>query len=134
MIDKKTYENLIRNGERIDWYGIEVPEGLITNSVKFWSSGLKREIDKLEATLSDLKGTSLDKRKGYIDSLMSNLQNAPYTLNGDIYLIKKKRIESEIEEENKKKKPVRKRKTTKTKTTTSKSTVTKNSSLIFGKK
>ncbi|MHA2039491.1 MAG: hypothetical protein ACW98X_23955 [Promethearchaeota archaeon] len=134
MIDNKTYENLIRNGERVDWYGVEVPEGLITNYVKVWSSGLKGEIDKLEGTLSDLRGTSLDKRKGYIKSLMSNLQNAPYSLNGDVYLIKKKRIESQIEEENKKKKPVRKRKTTKRKTTTSKSTVTKNSSLIFGKK
>lgn len=132
MIDNKTYEDLIRNGEKIDWYGIEVPEGLITNHVKFWSGGLKGEIDKLEATLSDLRGTSLDKRKKYINSLVLNLQNAPYSLNGDFYLIKKKRIESQIEEENKKKKPVRK--TTKPKTKTSKNTVTKNSSLIFGKK
>lgn len=134
MIDNKTYEKLVRSGERVEWYGTEVPEGLITNFVKVWSSSLKSEIDKLESTLSDLRGTSLDKRKSYINSLMSNLQNAPYSLNGDAYLIKKKRIESEIEEENKKKKPVRKRKTTKTKETTSKNTVTKNSSLIFGKK
>ena len=134
MIDNKTYENLIRNGERIDWYGIEVPEDLITNHVKFWSSGLKEEIDKLKATLSDLRGTSLDKRKKYINILMLNLQNAPYSLNGDVYLIKKKRIESQIEIENKKKKPVKKRKTTKRKVVTSKNTVTKNSSLIFGKK
>jgi len=132
MIDNNTYEDLIRNGERVEWYGIEVPRGLITKLVNMWSSNLKEEIDKLEGTVSDLKGTSLDKRKSYINSLMFNLQNAPYTLNGDVYLIKKKRIESQIEEENKKKKPIRK--TTKSKTKTSKSTTTKNSSLIFEKK
>jgi len=65
-----------------------------------WSSNLKEEIDKLEGTLSDLRGTSLDKRKRYINSLTSNLQNAPYFLNGDVYFIKKKIINVLKEEEN----------------------------------
>lgn len=131
------YEKIIREGERIEWYDTEVPKELVTNLVRFASEGLKSEIDKLEASLDDLKGVSLDRRKGYLESLKNNLRNMPYHLNNDFSLIKKKRIEEEIEKENSKKKPVRKRKTvkktTETKETTSKKT-TKNSSLIFGKK
>lgn len=131
------YEKIIREGERIEWYDTEVPKELVTNLVRFASEGLKSEIDKLEASLDDLKGVSLDRRKGYLESLKNNLRNMPYHLNNDFSLIKKKRIEEEIEKENNKKKPVRKRKTvkktTETKETTSKKT-TKNSSLIFGKK
>lgn len=130
MIDNKTYEDLIRNGERIDWYGVEVPKNLITKLVSEWSNSLKIEIDKLESTLSDLKGVSLDRRKNYIKGLKVNLQNAPYSLNGDVYLKKKKRIESSIEEEEKNKKP---KKTTTRRKRTSKKTTTKNSDLIFGK-
>ena len=99
MISNSRYEDLIKNGERVDWYGVEVPRGLLTNLVTTWSSNLKREIDDLEASLSDLKGVSFDKRKAYIEGLMTNLQNAPYTLNNDVYLKKKKRIESKLEEE-----------------------------------
>lgn len=130
MISNSRYEDLIKNGERVDWYGVEVPRGLLTNLVTTWSSNLKREIDDLEASLSDLKGVSFDKRKAYIEGLMTNLQNAPYTLNNDVYLKKKKRIESKLEEEQQKKK---KKKTTTKRKTTSKSTGTKNSNLIFGK-
>ena len=132
MISNSRYEDLIKNGERVDWYGVEVPRGLLTNLVTTWSSNLKREIDDLEASLSDLKGVSFDKRKAYIEGLMTNLQNAPYTLNNDVYLKKKKRIESKLEEEQQKKKKKKKKTTTKRKTT-SKSTGTKNSNLIFGK-
>jgi hypothetical protein len=132
VISNSRYEDLIKNGERVDWYGVEVPRGLLTNLVTTWSSNLKREIDDLEASLSDLKGVSFDKRKAYIEGLMTNLQNAPYTLNNDVYLKKKKRIESKLEEEQQKKKKKKKKTTTKRKTT-SKSTGTKNSNLIFGK-
>lgn len=130
MISNSRYEELIRNGERVDWYGVEVPKGLLSNLVTTWSSNLKKEIDELESTLIDLKGTSLDKRKGYIKGLMTNLQNAPYTLNNDVYLKKKNKIESEIEEKKQKNK---KKKTTTKRKTTSKNTGTKNSNLIFGK-
>ena len=63
MISNSRYEELIRNGERVDWYGVEVPRGLLSNLVTTWSSNLKKEIDDLEASLSDLKGVSLDRRK-----------------------------------------------------------------------
>jgi len=126
MINDKIYEDLIRNGERVEWYGSMVPEGLLNNLVKTWSNNLTSEIDKLESTLSDLRGNSLEKRKSYIQNLKISLQNAPYSLNGDFYLKKKTRIESQIKEENKNKK------TTKRKTKTSVKT-TKNSNLIFRK-
>ncbi len=128
MISNSRYEELIKNGERVDWYGAQVPKGLLSNLVITWSSNLKKEIDDLEASLSDLNGVSLDRRKAYIKGLMNNLQNAPYTLNNDVYLKKKKHIESQIEEEKKKKK-----KTTPKRKKTSKRTVTKNSGKIFGK-
>ena len=126
MINDKIYEDLIRNGERVEWYGSMVPEGLLNNLVKTWSNNLTSEIGKLESTLSDLRGNSLEKRKSYIQNLKISLQNAPYSLNGDFYLKKKTRIESQIKEENKNKK------TTKHKTKTSVKT-TKNSNLIFRK-
>lgn len=117
-MDNSTYTEIIKNGERVDWYGVDVPKELLTNLVVTWSTGLKNEIDKLESSLSDLKGVSLDRRKNYIKGLVLNLQNAPYSLNGDVYLKKKTRIELEIEEENSKKtkKQVKKRKKKTTKT------------------
>tara|TARA_R110000868_G_scaffold354522_1_gene615822 strand:- start:1360 stop:1767 length:408 start_codon:yes stop_codon:yes gene_type:complete len=129
-MDKSKYVEIIKKGKRVDWYGVEVPKDLLTNLVIVWSTGLKKEIDKLESTLTDLKGVSLDKRKQYIKSLMYNLQNAPYSLNGDTYLKKKKAIELEIEEE--KVKNVKKRNIKTTKPTKSGHN-TKNSNLIFGK-
>jgi hypothetical protein len=122
------YEKAVKEGERVDWYGVMVPEELITESVLMWSNSLVDEINKLESELMDIKGVSLDKRKAYIKSLQKNLQNAPYCLNGDFYLKKKERFETEIEELNKKQKT---KKTTKTRATRSK---TKNSDLIFNKK
>ena len=133
-MDKSKYVEIIKKGKRVDWYGVEVPKDLLTNLVIVWSTGLKKEIDKLESTLTDLKGVSLDKRKQYIKSLMYNLQNAPYSLNGDTYLKKKKAIELEIEEEKVKntKKQIKKRNIKTTKPTKS-GHKTKNSNLIFGK-
>ena len=137
MITNVKYEDLIRNGERVQWYGVKVPRELITNLVSVWSDNLKKEIDELESTTSDLKGISLDNRKGYIKGLTTNLQNAPYTLNGDTYLKKKLRIETQIDKESKKKPVKKKRKTSKKKTTkqsvTTSNKVTKNSNTIFGK-
>lgn len=127
------YEKIIRESEKVDWYGKEVPKDLITNSVTIWSERLKSEIDKIESELGDLRGSDLEKRKGYLKSLYNNLQNAPYTLNGDFYLIKKKRIELDIEQNKKEisKKVKKPKKETTTKVVNSK---TKNSDLIFGKK
>tara|TARA_B100001287_G_C22602894_1_gene491305 strand:- start:202 stop:606 length:405 start_codon:yes stop_codon:yes gene_type:complete len=134
-MNNEIYREIIKKGERIDWYGVMVPKDLITNLVSLWSSGLKIEIDKLEAELSDLKGVSLDKRKTYIKGLVSNLQNAPYSLNGDVYLKKKKQIELELEEEKKEKvkNKVVKKKKVKTTITKKSSPKTRNSKLIFGK-
>ena len=36
MISNSRYEELIRNGERVDWYGVEVPRGLLSNLVTTW--------------------------------------------------------------------------------------------------
>jgi hypothetical protein len=119
----KNYENLIKNGVRVDWYGVDVPEELITPLVKFASDGLSHEINKLESELNDSVGTSKEKKKAYISLLKSNLQNLPYTLNGDAYLKKKERIEQTIKET----KP-----TTKKPRKPSTKGKTKNSNLIFG--
>ncbi len=133
-MDNKEYRRIIEKGERVDWYGVEVPKDLITNLVSVWSSNLKSEIDKLESGLSDLSGVSLDRRKAYIKGLTYNLHNAPYSLNGDVYLKKKKKIEAEIEEKNKKsEKKVVKKNRSKTTINKKSSPKTKNSELIFGK-
>ena len=94
-MDNERYREIIKNGERIDWYGVTVPKDLI----------------------------------------ISNLQNAPYSLNGDVYLKKKRQIELEMEEENKEKvkKKVVKKKKVKTTITKKSSPKTRNSKLIFGK-
>jgi len=132
-MNNEKYEKIIREGERVDWYGKEVPKDLITNSVTVWSERLKSEIDKIESELGDLRGADLDKRKGYLKALYTSLQNSPYTLNGDFYLIKKKRIEEYLE--NSKKELNKKVKKPKKETTTNVvNTKTKNSDLIFGKK
>lgn len=95
-MDKNTYKKIIQYGEKVEWYGAEVPKELITPLVIYASDGLYHEINKLESTLDDLKGTSYDKRKASIESLKSNLRKMPYTLNGDVFLIKKKRYEEEL--------------------------------------
>lgn len=127
------YEKIIKEGERRDWYGEQVPVELITDSVIMWSEPLLHQIDILEGTLNDLRGTEKEKRKNTIELLRNNLKRAPYTLNGDFYLIKKKKYESEIKEKEAEKNKKSKKKTEKT-TKTKKVTSTKNSHLIFGKK
>lgn len=131
-MDNKLYEKILREGEKRDWYGVEVPKDLISNSISMAGENLSHELDKLESTLDELKGTSRDKRAAYIEVVRINLRSLPYRLNGDFYLIKKKRIEAEILELEKNKKKTKK--TTKSKEVTSKKTSTKNSNLIFGKK
>ena len=125
------YEKILKKGEKVDWYGVEVPEELLTSSVRFASENLSHELDKLESSLDELKGSDLEKRKSYIKVLLRNLQNLPYVLNGDFYLKKKKSIESEIEDTDKKivkeKKKIRK-------SSDKKVVRTKNNDLIFGKK
>ena len=83
----------------------------------------------LKSKLTDLRGTGYEKLLGYIEVLENNLSNLPYSLNGDCYLKKKKRIEQEGKEEE-----IKKHKTTKKKKVTSKNKATKNSNLIFGNK
>lgn len=129
------YEKILKNGVKVDWYGSEVPEELITPLVKFAADGLSSEINKLESELNDSLGSSKEKKKAYINLLISNLQNLPYTLNGDAYLIKRDRIKQEIldsKPKTTKKRVTKTTKTVKTVKTTSKTT-TKNSDLIFGK-
>lgn len=129
-MDKVKYKEIIKNGERVEWYGIKVPKELLSNLVITWATSLKKEIDSLESTLLDLNGSSLEKRKGYIKGLISNIQNAPYSLNDDVYLKKKDEIELEMENETKKSKIKKNKKTTIKSKSSSK---TKNSDLIFGK-
>jgi hypothetical protein len=125
------YEKILKEGNRVDWYGVLVPEKLITPSISMAAENLSHELDKLESTLIELRGSDKEKRVAYISAIRNNLRNLPYTLNGDFYLIKKNRIEKEIlETEAKTTKP----KTTKTKKTKSSNLKTKNSNLIFGKK
>lgn len=116
-MSNKEYENIIKNGQRIDWYGTEVPEELITPTVKVVAEQVIDQINKYESEGSRIK-------KEYIENLWINVKNLPYTLNGDFYLIKKKEIEDSL----KTKKVSRK---TKPK---DESRVTKNSGLIFGNK
>jgi|LakMenEpi03Aug12_release.lakeMendotaPanAssembly.Ray.scaffolds.fasta_scaffold20420_7 hypothetical protein len=125
------YEKILKKGEKVDWYGVEVPEELLTSSVRFASENLSHELDKLESSLDELKGSDLEKRKSYIKVLLRNLQNLPYVLNGDFYLKKKKSIESEIEDTDKK---IVKEKKKISKSSDKKVVRTKNNDLIFGKK
>ena len=128
------YEKILKEGERVDWHGTQVPSELINGNVTDWADQLKQEIDKIESELSDLRVTQLDKRKTYLQALYNNLQESPYKLNGDFYLIKKKRIEKEMEEESKKKTTkTNKKPSSITTQTVDTSRKTKKSDLIFGK-
>jgi hypothetical protein len=130
------YEKIIREGKRVDWYGEMVPEDLLTPKVNSWCSMVVEEINKLEGTLDQVRGKDKEKRQHYINNLWNNVRHAPYTLNHDFYMLKRKRIEADMEEKEKPKKTTRKRrkKTTTTTKSTSKKTSTKNGDLIFGKK
>jgi len=143
-MDLERYEEIIKKGEKTEWYGIEVPIDLVNNSVRMAAENLSNEIDKLESELDvDVKGTKHQSKRGYIDILKRNLQNLPYTFNGDVLLVKKKRIEAEMKPKEEKKRTSRRTKKSvkkdevvieeKSKTPTKKGG-TKNSDLIFGKK
>ena len=103
-MDFVSYEKIIKKGEKTEWYGVEVPKDLITTGVNIVAENLNDEINKLESTLDQLRGVSLEKRKSYIKTLRNNLQNCPYRLNGDFYLIKKNRIEEDLKTKTKTKK------------------------------
>lgn len=125
-MDLDRYQEIIKKGEKTEWYGVEVPIDLINGSVRMAAENLSHEIDKLESELDgDVKGTKYQSKKGYIDILKINLQNLPYTFNGDVLLAKKKKIEAEMKPKEEKKR---------TKKSVTKKSGTKNSNLIFGKK
>ena len=125
-MDLDRYQEIIKKGEKTEWYGVEVPIDLINGSVRMAAENLSHEIDKLESELDgDVKGTKYQSKKGYIDILKRNLQNLPYTFNGDVLLAKKKKIEAEMKPKEEKKR---------TKKSVTKKSGTKNSNLIFGKK
>lgn len=136
IFNKTEYEKIVKEGDRVDWYGVDVPEKLLTPLVRTWCNNIVSEIDKLESEISDLRGKSVDTRKEYIEKLWINVKNAPYSLNGDVYLMKKKRFEEEMGEKLKPKSKKR-RKTTVKKNSPGKGNnnkSTKNGSLIFGNK
>ena len=150
------YREVIMNGERVDWHGEMVPEILITGRVRFISDMVIESLAKLENEISDLRKGCKEResKERYLSILWTNIKHLPYSSNGlisDCYMIKYKRIVSEMEEmESKKPKPktqkTRKPKistTTKPKEDTSKvkeETTTpvvkgrrgKNNNLIFG--
>lgn len=123
----KVYEKIIKEGERVEWYGTEVPQKLITASVRLAAENLAHEIDKLESEIGEEKTPKTQSKRGYIEVLKSNLKNLPYTFNGDVLLRKKQKIEEQMKPKVEKKSKTKSR-------TTKKSSSTKNSDLIFGKK
>tara|TARA_R100001510_G_C7640400_1_gene198090 strand:+ start:1108 stop:1485 length:378 start_codon:yes stop_codon:yes gene_type:complete len=123
-LDFRLYEKIIKEGEKIDWYGTEVPKDLINKKVIFISENLHKEIDDLKSKLLNTRGSGFDKMEHYIKALENNLKNLPYSLNGDCYLKKKKIIEQSIQEKQPKQ----------TKTSKKKVKKTKNSNIIFGNK
>ncbi len=123
-MDFRLYEKIIKEGEKIDWYGTEVPKDLINKKVIFISENLHKEIDDLKSKLLNTRGSGFDKMEHYIKALENNLKNLPYSLNGDCYLKKKKIIEQSIQEKQPKQ----------TKTSKKKVKKTKNSNIIFGNK
>ena len=88
-----TYEDIIRNDNKIEWYGVMIPERLKTKSVIEASRPMLNQIDLLESEVDSFKGISKTKMSERIESIRANIQNLPYVLNGDVYLKKKKRIE-----------------------------------------
>jgi hypothetical protein len=104
------YKEIITNGERVDWYGVTVPRDLITMRVRVMSQTIEDSLNKLESDIEELRKGSKERvsKQGYIDVLLNNIRNLPYTNNGkidDFYMLKRKRIEKEIEENKPKVKP-----------------------------
>ena len=121
MLSYKEYEQILRRGKRVDWYGIDVPEKLV-------APGVKAVAEQIIEQINIYKGVDSDKKNNYIETLWANIKDLPYKLNGDCYLLKKKEIEEKIDIEGKTKPKKEKISTTEIKK------VTKNSSLIFGNK
>ena len=154
------YKEIIKNGEREEWYGDLVPSVLLTKKVRVIADMIMENVLKLEGTVTDFrKGTKERTRsENYLDGLKKNVANLPYTSNGlitDTLMAKYKRIMVEIEKEKESKTKPKTRKTRKPKTDTttkpkkdtSKGEVKneettpvvkvrrgKNNNLIFGKK
>lgn len=116
MLSYTEYEKILTKGKKIDWYGTQVPEKLITETVKAMANQIVEQINKYE-------GVDSKSKKGYICELWENVKLLPYKINGDVFLLKKKEIESRTNLKSKNdsiKEPEQK--------------VTKNSNLIFGNK
>ena len=154
------YKEILKNGERTDWYGEEVPVVLITPVVKAIADMMIISINDLELEIDETTvGTKKTSKKRYLNDLWNTIKVLPYRQNGlihDFTLAKYKRIMAEIEEEEKKNKKT-KPKTTRTrkkkvvekeetkkdvkeekvneevKVEKPKTRKTKNSNLIFGK-
>jgi len=122
MLQNSEYEKIIKFGDKVDWYGSEVPESLLTPQVRVTTEQIIEQINKFE-------GVDRTKKNVYIEILWLKIKNLPYTLNGDVYLKKKKKFE--LEKENLK---VIKTKSNKNVIKERKPRVTKNSGLIFGNK
>lgn len=154
------YKEILKNGERTEWYGEEVPVVLITPMVKAIADMMIISINDLELEIDETTvGTKKTSKKRYLNDLWNTIKVLPYRQNGlihDFTLAKYKRIMAEIEEEEKKNKKT-KPKTTRTrkkkvvekeetkkdvkeekvneevKVEKPKTRKTKNSNLIFGK-
>tara|TARA_Y100000389_G_C17466878_1_gene526465 strand:- start:1710 stop:2198 length:489 start_codon:yes stop_codon:yes gene_type:complete len=157
------YKEILKNGERTEWYGEIVPEVLITPLVKAIADMMLKSISDLEFEIDETTVvTKKVSKKRYLNDLWNTIKVLPYRQNGLIYdftLAKYKRIMAEIEEEEKKNKKT-KPKTTRTrkkkvvekeetkedvktekieeevkveKTKKPRTRKTKNSNLIFGK-
>ena len=86
------YEKIIKSSKRVDWYGVQVPEKLITQSVIDVAQDIIEGINKFE---SENETSKNDTKKSYIKALWENIRTLPYRMNGDVYLKIKDSIETE---------------------------------------
>lgn len=111
------YKEILKNGERTEWYGEMVPVVLITPVVKAIADMMIKSISDLEFEIEETTTvTKKASKKRYLNDLWNTVKILPYRQNGLIYdftLAKYKRIMAEIEEEEKKNKKT-KPKTTRT--------------------
>lgn len=107
------YKEVLKNGERVDWYGEMVPVVLLTGRVRSIANMVISHISEMEDTLSEYPvGKSRTSRKRSIERSWENVRTLPYTQNGliyDFFMIKYKRIMEELEKEGSKPpKPIKK--------------------------
>lgn len=138
-MDYETYKNIIKNGDRIDWYGTEVPADLVNDRVIEITNMMVTGLSDLESDLSETKkGTpTWTKLNKYIGIVKENIRWSPYTQNGminDFYMKKYNKIIKELELENKKPKPRKKPTKKKEEVVKKPRRISKNSNLIFGNK